>query len=139
MAMKEGRGTAEGDARGGVFSALSPRAAVERVRALPSLAQRGATSRIHGELVECDAIWQSDFKQTVEASAPGAVHPDFERPLFGSPIVCDFLHRADHRPPASCGQSNPAGVEHQLRPMMAEQHVRQSEAQRRLRRGGRNH
>jgi|TARA_R100000049_G_C1955986_1_gene110920 hypothetical protein len=94
---------------------------------LPSLAQPGATARTRGKLVQCGAIWQSDFKQTAEASAPGAVHPDFEQPLFGSPIVCDFLHRADHRPSASFGQSDTAVVETPLRSMMAEQHVRQSE------------
>jgi hypothetical protein len=94
---------------------------------LPSLAQRSATARIHGLLVEFGAIWLNGFKQTVEASAPGAVHPDFERPLYGSPIVCDFLHCADLRPPASFGQSDPTVVEHGLRSRMAEQHVRQSE------------
>tara|TARA_Y100000815_G_scaffold143172_1_gene129530 strand:+ start:288 stop:575 length:288 start_codon:yes stop_codon:yes gene_type:complete len=94
---------------------------------LPSLAQRGATARIHGLLVEFGGIWLSNFKQTVEATAPGAVHPDFERPRYGSPLTCDVLHRADHRPSASFGQGDPAVVEHGLRSRMAEQHVRQSE------------
>jgi len=92
-------------------------------RALPNVARPGTSA---GKLVECGAIWLSDFKQTVEASAPGAVHPDFERPLFSYPIVFDFLHRADHRPSASFGQSDPAVVEHGLRSRMAEQHLRQS-------------
>ena len=93
-------------------------------RALPNVAQPGASA---GKLVECGAIWLSDFKQTVEASEPGAVHPDFGPTLFGNPIVCDFLHRVQHRPSASFGQSDPAVVETPLRSMMAEQHVRQSE------------
>ncbi|MFG6546428.1 hypothetical protein [Sulfitobacter sp. 1A13730] len=105
-------------------------------RALPNVARPGTSA---GKLVECGAIWLSDFKQTVEASAPGAVHPDFERHLFGSPIHCDFLHRNDLRPSASCCQCNPAVVEHRLRSMMAEQHVRQCEEYCRLGRGGRDH
>ena len=120
MAAKETGATADEIAGGGAFSALSPRPAAGRVRALPSLAQRGATARTRGKLVECGGIWLSDFKQTVEASVPGAVHPDFERPLFGSPILCDFLHRADHRPSASFGQSDPAVVKTPLRSRMAE-------------------
>ncbi|MDB2694538.1 hypothetical protein N9Y45_03725 [Erythrobacter sp.] len=93
-------------------------------RALPNVARPGTSA---GKLVECGAIWLSDFKQTVEASAPRAVHPDFERPLFGSPILCEFLHRVDHRPSASFGQSDLAVVETLLQSMMAEQCFRQSE------------
>ena len=71
----------------------------------------------------CGAIWTERFQADRRSIDTVRGSPGFRTDPLRQPDSLRFAHHDHHRPSASCGQCNPAVVDHRLRPMMAGRHA----------------